>query len=508
MLARRLLPLAQLCLSHPLNFMKPVLLLCFLLSQSVLPAQHLKPGFDPEEYMELLHVSVATVGDSAYSARHSPSSRYAMIYKSQPMALDNSWDLWTDPQGVAVISIRGTTLKTESWLENFYAAMLPAQGEMTLNTEGKKFAYALAPDPRAGVHAGWLIGMAFLSQDILPRIDSLHHHGVREFIIFGHSQGGSIAYLLTAHLLSLQAQGTLASDIQLKTYCSAGPKPGNLFFAHHYESLTQNGWAYNVVSSLDWVPQVPISIQTIDDFSTTNPFRNAGAMIKAQKMPNRLVMKHVYKKLDKPTRKAQKNYEKYLGDMTSKMVVKVLPGLEIPPFMHSNHYVRTGNLIVLTPNEAYLDTYPEDSEAIFTHHIHAPYMMLMEQNFLLKQLKQNSDDEPAVMRLHDTWALESMGGKDIDVNQFSGTRPYLELYPKENKLSGYGGCNSLHGELIATERKLSIHNIGASRKWCGDENMENALLQSLQGDFEWEFRDLRLYLSKDGTGHFVFRKMD
>ncbi len=488
--------------------MKPVLFICLCLSHSLMLAQNLKPGFDADEYLELLRVSVATVGDSAYSAKHSPSSRYTMIYKSQPMALDNSWDLWTDAQGVAVISLRGTTLKTESWLENFYAAMLPAQGVITLNTVGDKFNYSLAPDPRAGVHTGWLIGMAFLSRDILPRIDSLYHSGIRDFIILGHSQGGSIAYLLTAHLLSLQSQGALASDIQFKTYCSAGPKPGNLFFAQHYESLTQNGWAYNVVNSLDWVPQVPISIQTIDDFSTTNPFRNAGVMIKAQKMPDRLVMKHVYKKLDKPTRKAQKNYEKYLGDMTSKMVVKVLPGLEIPPFMHSNHYVRTGNMIILTPDEAYLNTYPEDSDAIFIHHIHAPYMMLTEQIFSLKSEKLSSDELPAMMRLHDIWALESINGVSIDINLFSGKRPYLELYPKENKLTGYGGCNAIHGELKVTQSLLMISRVGASRMWCGDENMERAFLQALQGDFEWEIRDLHLYLSQDGLEKFVFRKVD
>jgi len=38
------------------------------------------------------------------------------------MGLDNQWGLWVLEDKVACISIRGTTTKQVSWLENFYAA--------------------------------------------------------------------------------------------------------------------------------------------------------------------------------------------------------------------------------------------------------------------------------------------------------------------------------------------------------------------------------------------------
>lgn len=195
----------------------------------------------------------------------------------------------------------------------------------------------------------------------------------------GHSQGGAISFLLTAYLKNLQKTNVIAKDIQFKTYCSAGPKPGNLFFAYEYEAMTQNGWAYNVVNSADWVPETPFSVQTLDDFNKTNPFVNAKSMIKQMKFPQNIALKSTYKKLDKPSRKAQKNYEKYLGTMTSKIIRKSLPDFEAPTYYKSNDYVRTGTTIVLFATPDYYSLFPDDKEKIFIHHFHKPYLYLLDK---------------------------------------------------------------------------------------------------------------------------------
>jgi len=49
---------------------------------------------------------------------------------------------------------------------------------------------------------GWLLSTAYLSKDILPKIDSMYKSGIKDFILMGHSQGGAINFLLTAHLYS------------------------------------------------------------------------------------------------------------------------------------------------------------------------------------------------------------------------------------------------------------------------------------------------------------------
>lgn len=357
-------------------------IIIFLIPFSGISAQNLTPSFDISEYLEMMKISIRTTGDSSYYNKLPAPESHTMIYQSPEMGLKNKWDLWTNEhQKSAVISIRGTTVDPVSWLENFYAGMVPAQGKLHLSNDFQ-FEYKLAEDPKAAVHIGWLVGTAFLSRDILPKIDSLYHKGYRDFLIIGHSQGGGIAYLLTSHLNYLQKQQKIPADIRWKTYCSAAPKPGNLYYAYDFESLTQEGWAYNVVNASDWVPQVPFSIQTIDDFNDVNPFKNAKKAIKKQKFPDRIVMRRVFNQLDKPTRKAQRNFQKYLGDKASIFIKKSLPEFQKPEFVSSNQYVRTGTTIVLVPDDQYREKYPDNPETIFMHHVHTPYIKLAERMFL------------------------------------------------------------------------------------------------------------------------------
>lgn len=340
--------------------------------------QQLKPGFDKSEYTELMLISTRTTAESNYFKNFPEPSEFKMIYQSQPIGLDNLWDLWTNDKNVAAISIRGTTQKPESWLANFYAAMVPAKGELKLNDKDV-FQYQLATDPKAAVHVGWLLSMAYLSKEIVPQINEQYQKGTKEFLIMGHSQGGAISYLLTSYLYNLQVNSQLPKDIRFKTYCSAAPKPGNLYYAYEYEAMTQAGWAYNVVNAVDWVPEMPISIQTLNDFNEVNPFTNAKVLIKKQKFPKNLVLKHIYNKLDKPTKRAQKNYEKYLGKHASKIIKQNIKDFTPPIFYSSNHYVRTGATIVLKPNEDYFKQFPNDHKQLFLHHLHTQYLFLLEQ---------------------------------------------------------------------------------------------------------------------------------
>ncbi|EON79209.1 hypothetical protein ADIS_0318 [Lunatimonas lonarensis] len=344
-----------------------------------LSAQQLRLGFDQSEYLEALKVSAYIVEDSAYTSKIPPPEVFSKSYRSGTVGLDNVWEMWEhkdDP--IALISIRGTTINAVSWLENLYAAMVPAQGELHLEREFT-FAYDLSSNPKAAIHVGWLIGMAYLYRDIEPKISEAHKNGINDFLIVGHSQGGGIAYLLTAHLRSLQAAGKLPGDIRFKTYCSAAPKPGNLYFAYSYEDPRFKGWAYNVVNAKDWVPEVPMSIQTTDDFNTLNPFANAKQVISKQRFPKNIALRRVYNQLDKPAKTARRNYRKYLGDFASKAVAKQLPELEVPVYFMSNHYVRTGEIIVLLPDDAYVNDYPDDPKQPFMHHYHIPYIRLALQ---------------------------------------------------------------------------------------------------------------------------------
>lgn len=359
-------------------FMKQYFIFILLMTVIQLSfSQNLQPGFDKREYRDLMMLSAHSTADSTYYSPFEIPEPYKMIYQSDPLGLDNSWDLWSKGGRQVVISIRGTTANPASWLANFYAAMVPAKGSLQLEDDFT-FNYTLSEDPKAFVHIGWLVSTAFLSREIVPAIEEQYNAGHRDFLIVGHSQGGAIAYLLTSFLHHLQKNGDLPT-INLKTYCSAAPKPGNLYYAYAFEKQTQGGWAYNVINTSDWVPEMPISVQTLDDFNEINPFMHAKTIIKSQKFPKNLVLKHVYKKLDKPTRMALKNYQNYLGKKAYKIIRSQILEFDQPVYANSTHYVRTGNTIILTPTDDYFARFPNDTTKLFPHHFHAPYLYLLEE---------------------------------------------------------------------------------------------------------------------------------
>lgn len=413
-------------------------------------AQHLKPGFDKKEFIEMLKIGARTTADSAYFNSFPAPQQYKEVYQSPPTGLDNLWQLWISNDSVAVISVRGTTTTAISFLANFYAAMVSAKGKLHLE-KNFTFDYDLSDDPKAAVHVGYLISTAYLSRDILPKIDSLYQAGFKEFMIAGHSQGGAITYLLTSYLESLKAASKLPRDIRFKTCTSASPKPGNLFYAYQYENLTRGGWAYNVVNTVDWVPEVPFSIQTLNDFNTVNPFVNAKAMIRKQKFPKNLALRHVYNRLSKPAKRAQKNYEKFLGKMVSKYIRKTLPDFKPPAYFKSNNYVRTGNTIVLYADSEYYKKFPQDVNKIWENHTQKPYL------FLTEKLPDNDETIVVNKELSGTWKLNYISGRKIAFEGlYPDKKPTITINADSSQINGSTSCNVFSGKIKLNGNKINF----------------------------------------------------
>lgn len=451
--------------------MKKIILLLTCVYFVAAEAQKLQPGFNKEEYKALMHVS-AQVGDSAYRSAVPPPPGYRFIYRSPEAGLKNLWDLWMNTESVPIISIRGTTVDEVSWLANFYAAMVPAKGELQLS-KTEKFVYQLADNPRAAVHVGWLLSTAYLTKTIRPQIDSLYKTGSREMLIIGHSQGGAIAFLLTAYLYHLQKQNLLPSDIQFKTYCSAGPKPGNVYFAYEYEALTQGGWAYNVINSADWVPQMPVSIQTLGDFNEVNPFVNTKATIQKQSFFKRLAMNYAYGKLTKNNEKAVANYEKFLGSYVVKSVKKQLPGFVEPKYAGTNDYVRTGNTITLLANEDYYKVFPQNEETVFINHFHPPYLYLLNQLSMTNQPNSNTGGTS----LSGTWELDYISGSKIAFEGlYPNKKPSITIDEKSKKITGTTSCNSFNGTVTITQNNIQFPEAMAmTRMMCPGDGEQSFL---------------------------------
>lgn len=342
---------------------------------------YLKPGFDKQEYLEMLRITTK-LSDTSISITEPPSPiSYRFEYRSAEVGLKNQWEMWIRKDSkVAVISLRGTVADAASWLENFYAATVPATGSLQLN-DSTTFAYKLAESPEATVHVGWLIGMAHMAPGIADRIKTWRQKGIKEFIITGHSQGGALSFLLRSWLHYETQRGALPGDIVYKTYCSAAPKPGNMQYVYDYDFITRVGWSFTVVNAADWVPETPFSLQSLHDFNAINPFTDVGKALQQQPLLARLYLNHAFNSMSRITRRSQKRFQKYLGRVVYKQVRKTLPQLRQPAYAPGSNFMRAGTPIVLMPDAAYAKEFVFNGKNIFIHHMPMPYYTLVLRQY-------------------------------------------------------------------------------------------------------------------------------
>lgn len=356
-------------------------LFVFLIFIQVAVAQQFQPVFDLKEYAAFLSLAhyESSIADKTQRAKE--KDPYHLAYKSPEVGMKNLWWLYTNEYNQAVIIIRGTVGNKASWLENYYCPMIPATGTLQLSA-ATEFDYKLAERSDACVHAGWTIGMAYLVTDMLPKIKELYQKGVKDFFLFGHSQGGALAYLVSSYLYYQRQAGNLPADIRFKTYTSAAPKPGNMQYAYDFEFINKGGWTYSVMNSADWVPETPYTIQQVSDMNAVNPLVDIPEVLKKQKLLLRLVGGLYYGKLDRKTRKAQSTYTNILGHKLYKLAIKkILPGLKEPVYAASMNYMRAGTPVVLQPDAGYYKKYGLDAKDKFAHHHFEPYYYLVQRQY-------------------------------------------------------------------------------------------------------------------------------
>lgn len=341
-------------------------------------AQLLKPGFDAEEYKSLLLLNFNYTDSAKLKMNITLENEYKKIYRSKEVGLLNLWELFINKnKKIAVISLRGTINKPVSWLENFYAATIPAEGSLQIN-DSTIFNYKLSDNKNSVVHVGWTLGLAHLVPEIIEKINELYKDGYKDFIIIGHSQGGALAILTNSYLYYSEL---IPKDIRFKTYASAAPKPGNLYYAYDFEFINRGGWACRVVNTADWVPESPFTVQGVKDFNEINPFTNIKPVLQKQKGLVRWYLKGAFNKMDKSTVKAAKKFKKYLGDDMYKMVKKTLPQFVKPTYTESNNYTVAGNAIVLQADSAYYQKFVFDGKNVFINHMLEPYYYLTEKYY-------------------------------------------------------------------------------------------------------------------------------
>lgn len=352
----------------------------FFLTFETYAQPKLNPGFDPAEYRQMLEISARQI-DTPWTNVAIPFPENCKLeFRSGVMGLDNRWDLWLREDSVGIISIRGTTAKANSWAEDFYAAMVPAKGSLIIDSDFV-FIYNLASYPGASVHAGWLTGLAYLSGSVVTKINEYYPKGIKNYIIMGHSQGGAIAYLLTSYLYYLNKE-RIPEDVNFKTYCSAPPKPGNLNYAYDFDYITRGGFAMRVYNSEDWVPQTPLSVQTLDDFSKVNPYSDREMLMVKMNFIEKLVFDYLTDKLKNKLNSSKDVLNEFFGNMTYKNSVrKYLPGFPEPRYTEDTYYYPCGVPVVLMKQEGYDQFIKTETNIpeLFKNHMISPYYFLLNK---------------------------------------------------------------------------------------------------------------------------------
>lgn len=338
----------------------------------------LEPGFDAQECEDILKLNNAFLDTAKTNQFINFLEGYTFQYRSPSLGLDNAYHIWLRQDATVVIMLRGTTANMNSILADFYCAMLPAKGTIKLSQE-KTFEYQLASDPRASVHAGFLIGFAYLADDIQAKINDFYSKGYRKFLIGGHSQGGSLCYYFSAWLMQLRKEGTY-KDIVVKTYASAPPKMGNMYFAYDYDNANLSQWSFSIVNTADPVPEMPFTTQQVEiDMNEPNPILNLMARFDDLPFFKRIFMKRAFNKMKKRAEKSSVSYQKYLGKYVGNVIHKSLPEMVLPQSVQTTYFVRPGVPITLSANQEYLD-YFKNAPRYFHHGID-PYRFLLHLYF-------------------------------------------------------------------------------------------------------------------------------
>jgi hypothetical protein len=245
-------------------------------------------GFDASEAYSLLElcINANNLGETGYNWQADDWTPIYPAAATEPAEVigpwDNAWRLWQNrtAPGTYAIVIRGTIEKSPSILEDVVTTSISAeQAVIKAWADGAAgpagyIGFKLADAGKSETHLGFTYGLAVLmfarDNGILSTLRNRVPAGSK-LLITGHSQGAAIATLTHAFLHYAindpgDRYGLRDRGYSLKSYVFAQPKPGNWQFALDFARIAgSRGTAFTVNNSRDWVPQVPLSIEFLDE---------------------------------------------------------------------------------------------------------------------------------------------------------------------------------------------------------------------------------------------------
>lgn len=90
------------------------------------------------------------------------------------------------------------------------------------------------------------------------------------------------------------------------------------------------------------------------------------------------------------------------------------------------------------------------------------HLTLAATLFLTLSANTCKTDDVPMASLRDTkWVLQTLGGQAVKLD---GQQPWLKV--EGDRLQGFGGCNSLMGEVKTDGEALSFASVGSTKMYC------------------------------------------
>ena len=335
------------------------------------------PGFDPVEAKALMGVIVQLEGSSPPLPDPPMPEDWTLEFDSDFISVfRNRWQLWKDAGGRTVVVIRGTDESAGGVAEDVLAVPISAKlGSMPLFSD----------DEKSAVHLGFALGALLLLLDpkkgILTKLKDLRAN--TDVIIAGHSQGAAVSTLVRSFLHYLPKTSDLLPKLNYKTYIFAQPKPGNDRYGRDLERIACNsGMFFNTYNNLDWVAQVPFTLEWLSDLNEPNPLDLLSDKIKKRSIKEPVPEDHFKKSehtsIIQEALNALKEFKKITEDFLEllRVIGLVIEAFESIKVMGTLNYVNCGAPISLkgTPG-----TNPDDpTDFMWQHHGSMYYKLLCE----------------------------------------------------------------------------------------------------------------------------------
>jgi heat shock protein HslJ/uncharacterized membrane protein len=113
------------------------------------------------------------------------------------------------------------------------------------------------------------------------------------------------------------------------------------------------------------------------------------------------------------------------------------------------------------------------------------------------------------MRLHNIWAIETVGETTLNQADFGQKYPTIEINTSEGRANGNDGCNNLMGSVSFEPGKIEFGPMASTMMSCTDnQEISRKIGQTLNGALDYTLQNTRLILSKNGKNVMTLRHVD